>query len=281
MKTSLYNNDGSLTPEAQLLISHKPDDMSREEWKKRIKAFKSQLCAKDIKEFERLKKNKQTARRRAENPEKVRAENAKCRAKNPEKVKAENAKWRAENPEKAKESNARWYAENPEKVRAENAKWRAENPEKAKQDSAKWRAENPEKKKALDAKWRAENPEKVKKTNAKWRAKDPLIRLQQNMRSSCSRVVKQLSLGKKPMSTFKWIGCSPEEFKARLESLFTEGMTWQNYGEWHVDHIRPICSFTAEEWEQVNHYTNLRPLWAEDNLTKSGFDRRQSVRKSL
>ena len=281
MKTSLYNNDGSLTPEAQLLISHKPDDMSREEWKKRIKAFKSQLCAKDIKEFERLKKNKQTARRRAENPEKVRAENAKCRAKNPEKVKAENAKWRAENPEKAKESNARWYAENPEKVRAENAKWRAENPEKAKQDSAKWRAENPEKKKALDAKWRAENPEKVKKTNAKWRAKDPLIRLQQNMRSSCSRVVKQLSLGKKPTSTFKWIGCSPEELKSHLEYLFTEGMTWENYGEWHVDHIRPVCSFFPEEWEQVNHYTNLRPLWAEDNLTKSGFDRRQSVRKSL
>ena len=251
MKTSLYNNDGSLTPEAQLLISHKPDDMSREEWKKRIKAFKSQLCAKDIKEFERLKKNKQTARRRAENPEKVRAENAKCRAKNPEKVKAENAKWRAENPEKAK------------------------------QDSAKWRAENPEKKKALDAKWRAENPEKVKKTNAKWRAKDPLIRLQQNMRSSCSRVVKQLSLGKKPTSTFKWIGCSPEELKSHLEYLFTEGMTWENYGEWHVDHIRPVCSFFPEEWEQVNHYTNLRPLWAEDNLTKSGFDRRQSVRKSL
>ena len=81
------------------------------------------------------------------------------------------------------------------------------------------------------------------------------------------------------MSTFKWIGCSPEELKTHLESLFTEGMTWQNYGEWHVDHIRPICSFTTEEWEQVNHYTNLRPLWAEDNLAKSVFDKRQTVNK--
>ena len=295
MKTSLYNQDGSLSPEAQLLISHKPDDMSREEWKKRIKAFKSQLCAKDIKEFERLKKNKQTARRRAENPEKVRAENAKSRAKNPEKAKQDSAKWRAENPEKAKEGRARRRAENPEKVKAENAKWRAENSEKAKQDNAKWRAENPEKKKALDAKWRVqnpgysakwekENPEKAKEGRARRkaanRAKDPLFRLQCNMRSGCSRVVKQLSLGKKPVSTFKWIGCSPEELKDHLESLFTEGMTWENYGKngWHVDHIRPVCSFSAEEWEQVNHYTNLQPLWAEDNLTKSGFDRRQSIR---
>ena len=83
------------------------------------------------------------------------------------------------------------------------------------------------------------------------------------------------------MSTFKWIGCSPEELKAHLESLFTEGMTWENYGKdgWHVDHIRPICSFTAEEWEQVNHYTNLRPLWAEDNLAKIVFDKRQTVNK--
>jgi hypothetical protein len=83
------------------------------------------------------------------------------------------------------------------------------------------------------------------------------------------------------MSTFKWIGCSPEELKAHLESLFTEGMTWENYGKdgWHVDHIRPICSFTAEEWEQVNHYTNLQPLWAEDNLAKIVFDKRQTVNK--
>jgi hypothetical protein len=95
------------------------------------------------------------------------------------------------------------------------------------------------------------------------------------MRSGCSRVVKQLSLGKKPASTFKWIGCSPEELKAHLESLFTEGMTWENYGEWHVDHIRPVCSFTAEEWEQVNHYTNLQPLWAEDNYSKISADLKQ------
>jgi hypothetical protein len=295
MKTSLYNQDESLCSEAQLLISPKPDGVSRTDWRKRKKEFKTLLSAEDAREFERIRKNKQTTRRRAENPEKVKAENAKCRAKNPEKAKQDSAKWRAENPVKSKQSSANWYAENTEKAKENNAKWRAENPEKAKQDNAKWRAENPEKKKAQDAKWRVqnpgynakwekENPEKAKegraRRKAKNRAKDPLFRLQCNMRSGCSRVVRQLSLGKKPASTFKWIGCSQEELKDHLESLFTEGMTWENYGKngWHVDHIRPVCSFSTEEWEQVNHYTNLQPLWAEDNLTKSGFDRRQSVR---
>jgi len=222
---NLYNQDGSLSPEAQQLLSHRPGGVSIADWRKTLKKFRDQLSPEDLKEFERLRNNKRCAKRRAENPE---------------------------------------------KVSAERAKWRAENPEKVKQDNAKWRAENPEKAKAINAKYHKQR-----------KAADPLFHLHCNMRSNCRRVVKQLSLGKKPMSTFKWIGCSPEELKAHLESLFTEGMTWENYGKdgWHVDHIRPICSFTAEEWEQVNHYTNLQPLWAEDNLAKIVFDKRQTVNK--
>ena len=267
--TSLYNLDGSLSPEAQQLLSHRPDGVSIADWRKTLKKFRDQLSPEDLKEFERLRKKKRDAKRRAENPEKVKTENAKWRAKNPD----YNAKWYAENPD----YNANWYDKNAEKVKQDNAKWRVENLDY----QAIWRAENPD----YSANWYDKNAEKVKQDNARWsaekRAKDPLFRLQNSMRSACTRVVKQLSLGKKPTSTFKWIGCSPEELKSHLEYLFTEGMTWENYGEWHVDHIRPVCSFFPEEWEQVNHYTNLRPLWAEDNLTKSGFDRRQSVRKSL
>jgi hypothetical protein len=127
--------------------------------------------------------------------------------------------------------------------------------------------ENIKKKKVQDAAWQKNNPGKCKSREARYRSK---FRFFIGLRNTCYRVVKQLSLGKKPTSTFKWIGCSQEELKARFESLFAEGMTWENYGEWHVDHIRPICSFTAEEWEQVNHYTNLQPLWAEDNSRKGG-----------
>ena len=150
---------------------------------------------------------------------------------------------------------------------------------KSKEATSKWRAKNPEKAKESNAEWRAENPEclasYINDYHKQRKAKDPLYHLQYNMRILGNRVVKQLALGKKPACTEKWQGCSPEELKAYLKSLFTEGMSWENYGEWHVDHIRPVCSFSAEEWEQVNHYTNLQPLWAEDNLAKIASDKRQ------
>ena len=53
----------------------------------------------------------------------------------------------------------------------------------------------------------------------------------------------------------------------------TEGMSWENHGDWHVDHIRPCCSYDLtieEEQKKCFHYTNLQPLWAEENLSKGG-----------
>ena len=285
---NLYNEDGSLCSEAQILLSTKPTEMSIGEWKKKIKELKVLLSIEDLNEFERLKAKENNKRWRSKDPEKSKQSSANWRTANPEKSKQSSANWRTANPEKSKQSSANWYVENPEKSKESNARWYAENTEKAKENNAKWRAKNPEKSKESNANWRAENPEKSKESNANWRAenpehvasymndyhkqrkaKDPLYRLHCNMRSIGNRVVKQLSLGKKPACTEKWQGCTAEELKAYLESLFTEGMTWENYGEWHVDHIRPVSSFAPEEWEQINHYTNLQPLWAEDNLSKS------------
>jgi len=68
------------------------------------------------------------------------------------------------------------------------------------------------------------------------------------------------------------VGCSVVELKKHLESKFTEGMTWENYGQWHIDHIRQCASFNLEDPEEQKkcfHWTNLQPLWAADNLKKS------------
>jgi hypothetical protein len=69
--------------------------------------------------------------------------------------------------------------------------------------------------------------------------------------------------------THQILGCSFKEFKIYIENKFTEGMNWQNRGEWHFDHIYPLSLAKNEKHLiELNHYTNFQPLWAKDNLKK-------------
>lgn len=84
--------------------------------------------------------------------------------------------------------------------------------------------------------------------------------------------------GKNKSSSFQYVGCSVDELKKHLASQFKEGMTWQNYGEWHIDHIRPCASFDLsleEERHACFNYENLQPLWAEENLRKGAGEMKQ------
>jgi hypothetical protein len=79
----------------------------------------------------------------------------------------------------------------------------------------------------------------------------------------------------KSKSTIELLGCSIEELKLYLKSKFQPGMTFDNYSYygWHIDHIRPCCSFDLtkkEEQEKCFNYTNLQPLWGFDNMSKGG-----------
>ena len=74
-------------------------------------------------------------------------------------------------------------------------------------------------------------------------------------------------------SAVRDLGCSVQELKLHLESLFTEGMDWNNWtiDGWHIDHIKPLSKFDLtkrKELLKACHYSNLRPLWAIDNLKK-------------
>lgn len=69
------------------------------------------------------------------------------------------------------------------------------------------------------------------------------------------------------------LGCSIKEVREHLERQFKPGMTWGNWSVkgWHIDHIIPLASFDFtdhEQQKQAFHYTNLQPLWAEDNMAK-------------
>ena len=77
-------------------------------------------------------------------------------------------------------------------------------------------------------------------------------------------------------SAVKLLGCSIEDFLRYLEGKFEEGMTLENYGEWHIDHRRPCSSFDLSDEQEQSicfHYTNLQPMWASENLRKQAtFD---------
>jgi len=88
---------------------------------------------------------------------------------------------------------------------------------------------------------------------------------------------------KKKDSTIELLGCSIDELKTYLQNQFKEGMTWQNHGEWHIDHIIPCAAFDLSKKEdclKCFNYKNLQPLWAHENLSKSDkipIDRFQEI----
>jgi hypothetical protein len=91
-----------------------------------------------------------------------------------------------------------------------------------------------------------------------------------NLRSRVRIAIKN-QYGKKAYKTIELIGCSIQQLKQHLESLFVEGMSWDNHGEWHIDHIKQCFKFDLtipEQQKECFHYTNLRPLWAEDNFKR-------------
>ncbi len=78
-------------------------------------------------------------------------------------------------------------------------------------------------------------------------------------------------VSKKHGNTMELTGCTTELLMTYIESKFTDGMNWENYGKWHIDHIVPCASFdleNPEEQKKCFHWSNLQPLWAEDNIRK-------------
>ena len=76
----------------------------------------------------------------------------------------------------------------------------------------------------------------------------------------------------KPAHTLELIGCSIDFLRSHLESLFKEGMSWSNYGEWEIDHIIPLASFDFQNHPETQfiafNYKNTQPLWKSENRSK-------------
>lgn len=188
-----------------------------------------------------------------------------------------------------KEIKFQKYRENSDEMRLKSKLWRQNNPEKRKEVSANYRIKNKEKIKISDKEYRERNKEKeqlrlkiyyqnnkekVLKRNIKYNknrlVNDDFFRVKTYIRSRINKFLKSKNINKNNR-TFDIVGCSPEFLKNYLEERFTEGISWELMGKYiHIDHIMPLSSAKSEEEVyKLCHYTNLQPLWAEENLRKS------------
>ena len=117
-----------------------------------------------------------------------------------------------------------------------------------------------------------QNRKKINEIQKKYqhtkRNEDKLHKLKGNISTRIYHAIK--GKYKKKKRTIEYLGCSILFYKGFLQKQFKEGMTWENYGEWHIDHIVPLASAsTEEELIKLFHYTNTQPLWAEENIKKA------------
>lgn len=130
----------------------------------------------------------------------------------------------------------------------------------------RWRAANKAVKAIYDKLWRENNPERWRELQRKQRnmpeakiVSNLRHRLREFLRSTSSRISADF-------------GCTPKQLRVHIDSQFTRRMSWDIYGEWHIDHIVPCCAFDLTDSAQMRlcfNWQNLRPAWAADNFAKS------------
>lgn len=169
---------------------------------------------------------------------------------------------------KRRASDPAFLEKNREAGRKSQAKRRATD----KDTTQLWREKNKEKIAEYNKKYSKENRQFLNKkaceTNKIRRKNDPVYVL---IRRERVRVYDALKGIRKSAKTETLLGCSYDFFRGYIEGKFVENMAWDNIGEWHIDHIRPLSSFDLtdiEQQKQAFHYTNQQPLWAIDNLKK-------------
>lgn len=213
--------------------------------------------------------------------------------------------WKKNNKEKVVEGNRAWLNRNPdyrrnhyienkdryeeyaknnkEAIRKRMAEWRSKNKSRLSVYDKEYYSKNSENKKEYSRKWRSENPERVREQRIEFfrrnrgysaeyararRKSDPVYATMCRVRARVSAAFLNNGFNRNT-KTEEIIGCTWLELKEHIERQFVRGMSWNNRGDWHIDHIVPLASAKTEEGIiSLCHFTNLRPVWAGENLRK-------------
>jgi len=156
-------------------------------------------------------------------------------------------KWRDSNKDYLSDKHKTWSEKNREHLNTYHKEWREKNIDKHRENKR--------------------NYERTRKDN------DPIYKLISNFRTAIYQVLKENNVDKNG-HYFEVLKYTPEELINHLEKQFTDGMTWDNYGQWHVDHVIPISvhdihEIGDDEFMRCWSLSNLQPMWGDENIRKS------------
>ncbi len=167
-----------------------------------------------------------------------------------------------------------YYRKNKKAQREKQREYSAKNKEKLAALAREYYRANKVSHRNRCREYEKNNREKINAKKAAWalnkKNSDPSFQLIKNMRERIRAGLRQIN-AVKHKRTLELLGCGIQFLRGYLEAKFETGMTWENYGEWHVDHIIPCCGFDLSleaAQKECFHYSNLQPLWAVDNLAK-------------
>lgn len=182
-------------------------------------------------------------------------------------------KWCDDNKDKRKAQEAERYLNNKQKHAEKCHAYYVLNKEKIKAKASEYRLKNKETlaQKAKERRLSKEHKEKWYREYKSNRYKeDSRFRLNHNISAGIRTSLRGKKEGR------KWeelVGYTLDQLKKHIERQFQPGMSWNNYGEWHIDHEIPISAFNFSTFQDLDFQRcwalkNLRPLWKETNLKK-------------
>lgn len=182
------------------------------------------------------------------------------------------------NKESIREQRKKYASENREAVTAAHKNWRQANREKLNARRRERRSNDLHRYLSKEREYHSVNRDRIRESRREYyrvyatrrRANDPTYKVHTRMRDFNRRCVEAIK-GVKNWRTADALGYTPQQLREHLESLWEDGMSWDNYGEWHIDHVKSISSFVSEgvtDVSVINAMSNLQPLWAFDNLSK-------------
>ena len=183
-------------------------------------------------------------------------------------------RWKEAHREQVNEAKRREYynrsPEERERILVYRKALYQRNAEKECKRSKEWARENRAKVRNKEQVYNQQNREKIRARHKRNRDTRPSLRIRAALSTRLNGLLHGLA---KTAHTMEIVGCTTEELRAYFEMRFKSGMCWDNYGirGWHIDHIRPCASFDLTDPEQQRicfNYTNLQPLWAEENQRK-------------